>query len=148
MANAGREFLSGFRVLSDETDFLFDNMFRFQRPLLMPSKGVWHPPMDVFESESEYVVIMEVAGIRVEDVHVSYESGVLTIKGVRRDIDYGVKRHYHIMEIDFGSFERKIKLPGDVDRDKVNALYKDGFLEIRLEKGPQSRERTVPIETE
>ena len=146
MIRVERKTLGGMRPLSDEMDFFFDNMFQLGRPVMMPSKGVWHPPVDVLEMEKEYVVVVDIAGIRQEDVHLSYESGLLTIQGIRREIDYGAKRHYHIMEIDFGPFERKIKLPKDVDRDKVNAVYKDGFLEIRLKKKPEISGKTVTIE--
>ncbi|MFQ6091159.1 MAG: Hsp20/alpha crystallin family protein [bacterium] len=144
---AGRSF-EGFRLLSEEMSLLFDNVFRLHRPLFMSSKGIWHPPTDVFETEKEYVVIMDVAGIRPEDVYLSYESGLLTIRGVRREFDSCEKRHYHIMEIDFGPFERRIKLPRNVNKDKVKATYKDGFLEIRLEKSPERRRKTVTIEVE
>jgi HSP20 family protein len=137
----------GFRALSEGVDSLFDTVFGLRRPFLEP-KGIWRPPMDVFENEREYVVIMDIAGIRQEDVRVSYESGALTIQGVRHEIDYGTKRHFHIMEIDFGPFERRIQLPKIVDREKIEAMYKDGILEVRLEKKPEPMEKTVTIEVE
>jgi len=148
MINVERKTHGAIRGLSDEMDFFFDNMFQLGRPVMMPSKGVWYPPIDVLETDREYMVVVDIAGIRQEDVRLSYESGLLTIQGIRREIDYGTKRHYHIMEIDFGPFERKIKLPKDIDGDKINAVYKDGFLEIRLEKRPDTSGGTVTIEVE
>lgn len=147
MANMRANSVKGLRALSEEMDSLFDNIFGVRRPLLEP-KGVWHPPMDVVETEKEYVVHIDISGIRQEDVRLSYEAGFLTIQGVRREIDYGAKRHFHIMEIDYGPFERKIKLPKIIDRDKIDATYKDGFLEIRLEKGPETSEKTVTVKVE
>ena len=139
--------VKGFRVLSEGVDSLFDNVFGVRLPFLEP-KGVWHPPVDVFENDREYVVIMDIAGIRQEDVRLSYESGLLTIRGIRHEIDYGTKRHFHIMEIDFGPFERRVQLPKIVDREKIEATYKDGILEVRLEKKPEPSEKTVTIEVE
>ena len=148
MANMRMKSLGGFSTMSDEMNFFFDNMFRLRRPLMMPFKGAWHPSIDVIETDKEYVVLVDIAGMRQEDIRLSFDSDQLTIQGIRREIDYGDERHYHMMEIDFGPFERRITLPKDVDRDKINAMYKDGFLEVRLEKRPEEAGGTVTIEVE
>lgn len=148
MVTNAMKYFGGFRTLSEEMDYFFDNMFHLQRPVMMPSKGGWQPPIDVIETKKEYVVIVDIAGIRQEDIRLSFDSDQLTIQGVRREVDYGEKRHYHIMEIDFGPFERKITLPKNVNSDKMNAMYKDGFLEVRLEKHAKETGRTVTIEVE
>ena len=136
-----------YRALSEGMDSLFETMFGLRLPLL-EAKGIWHPPTDVIETEAEYRVIIEIAGIRREDVHLSFEAGSLTVQGIRPEIDYGARHHFHIMEIDFGPFERKITLPKTVDRDTIEATYKDGLLEIRMKKRSEPPARTVSIEVE
>ena len=140
--------LDGIRTFSDDMDFFFDHIFRPRRPVMMPSEDAWHPPIDVLETEEEYIIIVEIAGIRQEDVRLSLEANQLTIHGIRREIDYGEQRHYHIMEVDVGPFERNIKLPKDVDREKITAVYKDGFLDVRLKKLVEPSTRTITIEIE
>src|SRR5512135_1394053 len=71
---------------------------------------VWSPPTDVYETESEYVVRVEVAGIQDTDLEISFENGVLTINGIRPDL--AERRAYHQMEIHFGKFSTAIRVPG------------------------------------
>ena len=148
MDTTGRLRLEGTGSFGDDMAYLFDNMLRTHRPVNLPSKGVWHPPVDVLETEDEYIVILEIAGIRAEDVRLSFDAGQLRIQGLRSEIHHDDKPNYHIMEIDFGPFERTIKLPKDVDAENLSAIYKDGFLEIRLAKRRKSPERTINIKVE
>ena len=92
----------------------------------------WSPPTDVYETEGNCVVKVEVAGMRDEDFEVAFENNVLTISGIRLDLNE--RRAYHQMEIRFGKFEIAIGLPVPVDVEKAVAEYKDGFLVIVLPK--------------
>jgi HSP20 family protein len=96
------------------------------------TQTVWSPPTDVYETDREYVVRVEVAGMRDEDFEVLYENGFLLINGIRPDV--AERRAYHQMEIRFGKFSSVIALPGPVDLDRSAANYKDGFLLIVLPK--------------
>lgn len=147
MANKSEKSFGGLGALSEEMDTLFESIFGLRHPVL-EAKGIWHPPVDVIETETEYVVSIDIAGIRQEDVRLTYEAGLLIVRGIRREIDYGPERHFHIMEIDCGPFERRIKLPKAVDSEAIEATYKDGILEVRLEKKSEPSEGTVIIEVE
>ncbi len=94
--------------------------------------SLWSPPTDVYETEANCVIKVEVAGMRDEDFEVAFENNVLTISGVRLDLNE--RRAYHQMEIRFGKFEIAIGLPAPVDVEKAVAEYKDGFLMIVLPK--------------
>ncbi len=94
------------------------------------SSGDWRPPTDVYETEREYVVRVEVAAMREEEFEVVIENGSLLISGFRPEIPE--RRAYHQMEIRFGKFSTAISLPGPVDPDQAEALYEDGFLVVRL----------------
>ena len=95
---------------------------------------VWHPPTDAYETEGEFVVRMDVAGVRREDLKVVVEEGQIQIRGIRRDFVPPGKKHFYKMEITMGPFERLVPLPRNVDVSDVQATYRDGILEIRCKK--------------
>ena len=92
--------------------------------------SIWSPPTDVYETEENYVIKVEIAGMRDEDFEVTLESNVLMIRGHRSD--FNERRAYHQMEIRFGRFELAVEIPVTVDVEKAAAEYKDGFLMILL----------------
>lgn len=103
--------------------------------------GVWSPPTDVFETESDYVVAVEAAGMRESEFDVIYDNGTLLISGNRPDA--AERRSYYQMEIHFGQFTTAVTLPGPVDLDHAAAEYKDGFLIVKL---PKLKSTSVKIE--
>jgi len=135
-----------FDDINDELDFLFNNFFQARHPVMMPVKRGWKPPTDVYETDDEMVVVMDIAGIDARDVKVQIEGRALVIRGIRREPALGVKRTYHKMEIDYGLFERKIELPADVDPAQVTTNYHHGFLEIHLTKKPKPGPTRIEIE--
>ncbi len=94
--------------------------------------GGWSPPTDVYETEEEYVIRVEAAGMRDADFEVTLEDGFLVIRGNRPDIPE--RRAYHQMEIRFGQFSTIVGLPGPVNEDQSKAEYDDGFLTVILPK--------------
>ncbi len=96
------------------------------------TNGLWSPPTDVYETETHYVVRVELAGIRETDLEITFENGILVITGVRSDVPE--RRAYHQMEIHFGKFSTAIGVPGPIDLDKSAAEYTDGFLIVRMPK--------------
>jgi len=99
----------------------------------------WSPPTDVYETEQNYVIKVEVAGMRDEDFEVAFENNVLIIRGHR--LDHNEKRAYHQMEIRFGRFELAVEIPVVIDIEKAIAEYKDGFLIIMLPKVTLKQDR-------
>ena len=94
--------------------------------------NVWRPPTDVYETEENLIVKMEIAGMRDEDLEVVVQDNLLLISGSRSD---SIERKaYHQMEIPFGKFSVGIDLPVRVDTENATAEYKDGFLTIQLPK--------------
>jgi HSP20 family molecular chaperone IbpA len=94
---------------------------------------VWRPPTDVYETESEIVVQLEVAGAENTDFFLSLDDRRLTIHGVRDDA-VTERRAYYQMEIHFGEFFCDVELPGSVDKEQIQAEYHDGFLRVTLLK--------------
>ena len=93
---------------------------------------VWRPPTDVFETENEVVVRVEIAGMREDDFSISLSGDQLSVGGNRPDIQE--KRAYHQMEIFFGEFKVEVKLPVPVLANKVLAEYQAGFLRLVFPK--------------
>ena len=94
--------------------------------------SIWSPPTDVFETEENYVIKVEIAGMRDEDFDVAFENNLLMISGYRSDLNE--RRAYRQMEIRFGRFELAVEVTVTVDIEKATAEYKDGFLTIMLPK--------------
>ena len=94
--------------------------------------SVWSPPTDMYETQENFVVRLEIAGMREEDFEVAVENNVLIISGHRPDLNE--RRAYHQMEIRFGKFEVAVDIPFPVEIESSVAEYKDGFLLIQLPK--------------
>ena len=95
-------------------------------------RSTWSPPTDVYETEENCVIKLEIAGMRDEDFEVAFENNVLIIRGNRPDLNE--RRAYYQMEIRFGKFEIAVEIPVMVNIEKATAGYQDGFLVIVLPK--------------
>lgn len=100
---------------------------------------VWSPPTDVYETETEVVVRVEVAGMREQDFEVALQDDTLFVSGIRPDVPE--RRAYHQMEIRFGKFASAVGLPASVNADEARAEYRDGFLTVVLPKSKPSQIR-------
>jgi len=92
------------------------------------------PPVDVVETDSNYVVKMDVPGVSKNDVNVTVDDDILTIVGSHkeeRDEDRGT---WHVMERSWGSFKRSFALPHDIDKDKLEAVVDNGLLSVTIPK--------------
>lgn len=106
----------------------------------------FRPPADVYQTAADVVVVLEVPGLRNDDVDVQIEGRRLAVRGHRRDRRGADERRvYSAMEIPFGSFERLIVLPADVDAEAASASYRDGLLQIMLPKRPREPGRRVRV---
>ena len=94
--------------------------------------SMWMPPTDVYETEANLIVKVEVAGMREEDFEVAVEDYILSIKGNRPG--QNERRAYHQMEIRHGKFEIAIGLPTGINLEEAFAEYKEGFLTIVFPK--------------
>ena len=122
--------------LADELDVYF-NEVAHGRPVGFVASPKWKPRTDVYETDDELIVHMDIAGMQADDFSVELDEGILRISGERTTRQpAGGKRHYHYMEVQIGPFERRFRLPVVVDPDSIRANYEQGFLEIRLTKQP------------
>ena len=101
---------------------------------------LWRPPTDVYETDDEVLVRVEIAGMQEEDFTIILDRQTLLVRGVR--VDPADRRAYHQMEIPFGEFATEVELHHPVDSSRVEAAYNNGFLLIRL---PMARPQKVDI---
>lgn len=107
----------------------------------------WVPPVDIYETkEGELVVKAELPGLRREDLDVTVENNVLTIRGERRYEHEDRSGRVHRVERSYGEFCRSFTLPADVDSDHIRAEYRDGTLTVTLPRKPEARPRQIPVE--
>lgn len=105
--------------------------------------GVWSPPTDVYETENDYVVRVEIAGMREDDFEITVENNFIMISGNRPDVPE--RRAYQQMEIRFGKFETVVGMPGPVDLEASQADYVEGFLTVKL---PKAKPNQIQVEEE
>jgi HSP20 family protein len=100
------------------------------------------PALDVRETEDEYQVLVDLPGVKSEDVVVELTDHVLTISGSRGPVETdGALR----VERPSGSFVRRLTLPKGVDYDKVVADYRDGVLELRIPKLAEAKPKKIAV---
>lgn len=131
--------------LEEEMDFFFSNFFGSSYPSLYRKELCWRPATDVYEITDAFVVTLELAQINPKEVTITFQEGILYIRGIRKAVPTSERRRYHKMEINYGPFEQKIPIPNDVDVDNLSAHYRDGFLEVRLPKKQHSSIGTINI---
>lgn len=104
---------------------------------------VWTPSVNLYETDTAYLVCVDLAGVDKEKIEVVVENQRLRLRGARAvpvqpegaPCEGGNRRiRVHLMEIDHGAFTREVELPHDVQRESINAVYRDGLLWIELPK--------------
>jgi len=136
-----------FSYLRNQINRVFDDFWgeSWLAPREMAA-GFW-PQVDVTETDKEIKVSAEIPGVEPKDIDVSVESGMLTIKGEKKYEREEKEKGQYRMERSYGSFERAIELPAEVDESKAKAEFKKGVLRLTLPKRPgaPSRRKKIPV---
>jgi len=127
---------------------VFEDLLHGGQRVMMPGEIGWAPAVDVYETETELVVIAEIAGVTVDEVSVVINRNIMRISGFRGYPRGDRKQKLHQMEIDFGRFERVIRLPMPIQEESVRASYRDGFLSIVVPKEARSPYRKIEIKAD
>ncbi|HOH97721.1 MAG TPA: Hsp20/alpha crystallin family protein [Candidatus Cloacimonadota bacterium] len=107
---------------------------------------VWHPKCDVFQTDTEWIVIAELAGVEKDDIAISVTPEYLRISGTRNFPSTNCPLCYYNMEIETGRFDRRIFFPDvTVDKEHPKISYINGILRIAFVMAPVV-ERIIPIE--
>jgi len=138
-----------FREL-EEMERRFDEVFgrQFLPSVLrrLPTEQMtWTPALDIFEKGDKFVVKAEIPGMKEDDIHVSVEGDMLTIRGEKKTESEVKEEDYYRSERSYGSFFRSVALPSTVDAGKIEADYEDGVLEVTLSKKPEVKPKKVTV---
>ena len=109
--------------------------------------STWMPPVDIFQAgDHELVLKAELPEMAREDIDITVENFVLTIKGEKKFVSDVKDEQYHHSERRFGTFSRSFSLPRTVDAGKVSAEYKNGVLTVRLPLREEAKPRQIKVD--
>jgi HSP20 family protein len=136
--------------LTDDLDRMFDNYFNtfVSWPELGDNRtaSTFRPKVDLNESEQALTVSAELPGLSESDIDVSLTKDGLLVKGEKKEETEEKKEGYHRLERRYGSFQRLIPIPFEIDQDKVEATFKNGVLRVTLPKTEAAIEEAKKIE--
>jgi HSP20 family protein len=108
---------------------LFDKVFPGLADL--PNPG-WRPNVDVYRTPAGWLIKVDIAGVRPDEVEVSVQGNRLSVQGIRRDWCLEEGCCCYQMEISYSRFERQITLPADIQNTRIDAEHRDGMLLVRI----------------
>jgi len=133
-----------------EMEDVFD---RYNKALSWPRLGAseimtggdWAPRVDIAETEKEFIIKAEVPEVKKDEVKISVDNGVLSIRGERKQEKEEKGKKFHRVERYYGSFTRSFTLPDNVDETKIEASFKDGMLNIQIPKSEKSKPKAIDV---
>ncbi|RPI05439.1 MAG: Hsp20/alpha crystallin family protein [Ignavibacteriae bacterium] len=128
-----------------EINRMFDNVFRYDNRDDDDGFNAWTPAVDIAEHDEQYLVEVELPGVNKEDVKITLENNILTIRGEKKQEKETRKESYHRVERSYGSFQRSFTLPTTIKSDKIDAAYKDGILQITLPKAEEAKPKQIEV---
>lgn len=124
---------------------LFDTLFN---NWVIPSGNLedcdWLAASDIAETETQYHVTMELPGIDMKKLDISFSEGILTVKGEKTK-EVSVGESCYCTERYSGFFQRDFRIPGAVDKENIEARYKDGILKVSLAKSEESVVKKIEV---
>jgi len=128
--------------LRDEMDRLFDFTWPTRDSGLFSG---WSPALDVHDDKDNFVVSVELPGMKKDEIDISLHDGVLTVSGERKNEREQKEGESFRSERYFGKFQRSVTLPAAVDSKNVKATYKEGVLTIHLPKAEEAKPKQIAI---
>jgi len=132
-------------LLQNQMNRLFDTALQGWSSDSSNGTTAWIPAADIYESENELVVSLDLPGIDPKMVDVRVENNVLTIRGERRLDENQNRESFHRVERSYGPFGRAFTLSTAVDPEKIRATYKAGVLTIALPKAEAAKPKRIQI---
>ncbi|MEX0823674.1 MAG: Hsp20/alpha crystallin family protein [Balneolaceae bacterium] len=103
------------------------------------------PSIDISETNKKYLIDVEIPGMTKDDIDLNIENNRLTISGERKFENEEKNKQYHRVETHYGTFTRSFQLPDNVKKDSINATYKDGILNISIDKSEDKVKKQIQI---
>jgi len=135
---------------------IVDKFDRYTRAMTQPQAGSqevmatgdWAPRVDIAETDEAFVIKAEIPEVNKDDVKVTVDNGVLTIRGERKQEKGEEGKKFHRVERHYGSFARSFTLPDNVDETKVTASFKDGMLKLQIPKAEEAKPEVIEVKVE
>ncbi len=132
--------------IQDEMNRMFNDFFGRVPARRAGASERWIPAVDISEDQDNLYVDVEIPGMNKEDIKVSLEHNVLSLKGEKKQEKEVKEENYHRWERRYGSFARAFELPMPVQSNRINASYKSGVLHVILPKAEEVKPKEIPIE--
>jgi HSP20 family protein len=127
----------------------FDSILNDFQSLPVPSfqkiRGELSPRIDISETDSAYHIDTDLPGINQKDIDIKLDNNILTIKGKNEEQSETKDRNYYIKERYYGSFQRSISLPSNMNVDNIDARFENGVLHIKIPKKEKENTRKIKI---
>ncbi len=136
-------FGKGLMEIQKGMERMMDDLFGRSRPFVGTGGHQLVPATDVYETSQGIFVISAISGVDKEDIRVILDGNLLSLSGIRKNLVLEPKTRIHQMELEFGRFERLIRIPIAIDPDEIQATFKDGILKVFLPKKRVARRVTV-----
>ncbi|MEM7332769.1 MAG: Hsp20/alpha crystallin family protein [Chloroflexota bacterium] len=124
----------------DEFDRLFDASFSKSTPT-----SNWSVAIDVVENDDAYIIEASVPGIAADDLDVTLEDNVLTLKGEVKSEEASENTQYHVRERRYGSFSRRVRFPVAVNGENIAATYENGILTLNVPKAEEVKPKKIEV---
>jgi HSP20 family protein len=116
-----------------------------QQPGTGPATQAWAPAVDITERKDAYMVTAELPGIKIEDLQITFQDGLLTIQGERHFEHDPATEKVHRAERRYGAFRRSITVPTHVLADAIEASAQDGVLQVLVPKAPEVHAKRIQV---
>jgi HSP20 family protein len=135
-------------AVQERMNRLFSDVYRSADDDVM-RRGVWAPPVDIYDSGSQELVIKaELPDMKKDDIEITVENNTLTLRGEKK-MDSDLKEECcHRIERTYGAFSRTFSLPATVDTTKVSADYKNGVLTIKLPVREEAKPKQIQVQVQ
>jgi len=111
------------------------------------STPAWAPAVDISERKDAYVVTVELPGVKIDDLEIAFQDGLLTIQGERGLAPDSADEQTHLIERRYGLFRRSITLPPHVKADAIEASIEDGVLRVLVPKVEEAKPKRIEVRT-
>jgi HSP20 family protein len=132
----------------------FDALLRFQSALDEQLESDWledattgtgaFPPINVFRQGTDFVALVEMPGVRKDDLGLDVRGNTIRISG-KKTVDYGGRVSMHRRERVAGAFDRVISLPIELDPNRITAEYRDGMLALSLPRAESDKPKSIKV---
>lgn len=115
-------------------------------PMLKVGSNGWEPDVDIFETKDDFVISAELPGLKKENVSLTLENGILTLKGEKKGETAKENEDYNLKERRFGRFCRSFVMPDSIKPEKIKTSFRDGLLRVSIPKSEIAKEKEIKVE--